>query len=157
MEPIKLHTDGSCHAIHRIGGWACIITLPGKTKILEGYHRNTTHQRMELTAVIEGLTFLRDHKLNSLPVQLFTDSQYVTMLPLRRKGIESADYLTSKNILLPNADILKTFFGLMDTFAITIHKVKAHQKSGAMENLNRVADLRCRKIVREQVRGLLQR
>lgn len=76
---VLLFTDGACGGNPGPGGWAFILKHPktGKVKEVSGYEPETTNNRMELLAVIEGLTAL------SRPtyVEVLTDSEYV------RKGM----------------------------------------------------------------------
>lgn len=78
---IEIYTDGACKGNPGPGGWACILRhLPtGKETELSGAEPDTTNNRMELRAVIEGLRALK----RSCRVELFTDSEYV------RQGLES--------------------------------------------------------------------
>jgi ribonuclease HI len=75
LPEVKLFTDGGCSGNPGPGGWAFILQHPTSGKLLEGSggERETTNNRMELTAVIKGLEAL---KLPSA-VELFTDSNYV--------------------------------------------------------------------------------
>ena len=73
METFKLYTDGSCFGNPGPGGW-CAVLLSEKTKKrLYGYETLTTNNRMELSAVIEGLkAFSKDSSID-----IYTDSKYV--------------------------------------------------------------------------------
>ena len=72
---VHLFTDGGCSGNPGPGGWAFILRHPATGKQMErsGGERETTNNRMELTAVVEGLTALKQ----SAAVELFTDSVYV--------------------------------------------------------------------------------
>lgn len=72
---VHLFTDGGCSGNPGPGGWAFLLHhLPsGKKMEKSGAERETTNNRMELTAVIEGLTALK----RPCRVELFTDSVYV--------------------------------------------------------------------------------
>ena len=72
---VHLFTDGACSGNPGPGGWAYILKhLPtGTEKEVSGAERETTNNRMELTAVIQGLAALK----RPCGVELFTDSQYV--------------------------------------------------------------------------------
>ncbi len=54
---VKLYTDGACSGNPGPGGWAYILEHPGSGKVIEqaGGEAATTNNRMELTAVIEGV------------------------------------------------------------------------------------------------------
>ena len=72
---VHLFTDGGCSGNPGPGGWAFLLHHPTTDRRLEksGGERETTNNRMELTAVIEGLSALK----RPTRVELFTDSVYV--------------------------------------------------------------------------------
>jgi ribonuclease HI len=72
---VQLYTDGACSGNPGPGGWAFILVHPATGKTLErsGGEPETTNNRMELRAVIEGLSTLK----RPARVELFTDSVYV--------------------------------------------------------------------------------
>jgi len=72
---VHLYTDGGCSGNPGPGGWAFLMRHPASGKELEssGGVRETTNNRMELTAVVEGLAVLK----RPSEVELFTDSVYV--------------------------------------------------------------------------------
>lgn len=75
LPSVHLFTDGACSGNPGPGGWAFILRHPSSGKELEssGAERETTNNRMELTAVIRGLAALK----RPSGVELFTDSVYV--------------------------------------------------------------------------------
>ena len=73
MKHIQLITDGACLGNPGPGGWACILRYNSHTRELTGSAAHTTNNRMELTAVIEGLKAVRE----PCQVEIVTDSQYV--------------------------------------------------------------------------------
>jgi ribonuclease HI len=77
MVEVTIITDGSCIGNPGPGGWACMLRGCDREKELVGSHPDTTSNRMELTAAIEGLRALRAR----CRVRLVTDSQYA------KKGI----------------------------------------------------------------------
>jgi ribonuclease HI len=76
---VTLTTDGSCLGNPGVGGWACILRSDSHERIMEGTAVETTNNRMELTAAIEGLRALTCR----CSVRLLTDSEY-----LRRGAME---------------------------------------------------------------------
>jgi ribonuclease HI len=72
---VQLFTDGGCSGNPGPGGWAFILRHPATGKELErsGGERETTNNRMELSAVVEGLAALK----KPTAVEIFTDSVYV--------------------------------------------------------------------------------
>jgi ribonuclease HI len=75
LPSVELYTDGACSGNPGPGGWAFILRHPASGKALEqsGAERETTNNRMELTAVVRGLETLK----RPSRVELFTDSVYV--------------------------------------------------------------------------------
>ncbi len=72
---VQLFSDGACSGNPGPGGWAFILRHPKSGKELEGSggERETTNNRMELTAVIRGLELLK----RPTTVEVVTDSAYV--------------------------------------------------------------------------------
>ncbi len=68
-----MFTDGACKGNPGPGGWGVLLRAPGHEKELFGGEPLTTNNRMELTAVIEGLSALK----KPCEVDLYLDSQYV--------------------------------------------------------------------------------
>ncbi|ANY62796.1 ribonuclease HI [Comamonas aquatica] len=77
MNQVVIYTDGACKGNPGPGGWGVLMQAGPHTKELFGGERETTNNRMELTAVIEALRALK----RPCDVTLFLDSEYV------RKGI----------------------------------------------------------------------
>jgi ribonuclease HI len=73
MYQIKLYTDGSCLGNPGPGGWACLLLSGQYTKELTGMESQTTNNRMELKAAIEGLSAIRNQSV----VEIFSDSSYL--------------------------------------------------------------------------------
>ena len=73
MKHVQLITDGSCIGNPGKGGWACILRFGEHKRELFGCEPQTTNNRMELTAAIEGLSRLKE----DCKVEIITDSEYV--------------------------------------------------------------------------------
>src|SRR5262245_5505905 len=76
-QKVEIFTDGACRGNPGPGGWGVLLRFQGSEKQLCGGEKNTTNNRMELMAAIQGLMALK----RDCDVVLTTDSQYV------RKGI----------------------------------------------------------------------
>ena len=70
---VEMFTDGACSGNPGPGGWAALLRYNGHEKELSGGEKETTNNRMEMMAVIEGLAALKKPS----KVTLYTDSQYV--------------------------------------------------------------------------------
>jgi ribonuclease HI len=131
---VQLFTDGGCSGNPGPGGWAFILRHPESGKQLErsGGEPQTTNNRMELMAVIEGLSALKKPTL----VELLTDSVYVgkglsEWLPKwKRNGWQRRE----KGKLLPikNDDLWRKLDELAGTHQIRYTRVAGH--SGHAEN-----------------------
>lgn len=73
MKLIKLITDGACIGNPGPGGWACVIRYQDNKRELSGSEAETTNNRMELTAAVEGLRTLKE----PCEVEVTTDSKYM--------------------------------------------------------------------------------
>lgn len=73
MKTISLYTDGACQPNPGFGGWGAIMFYKDKKKVFSGFSEETTNNIMELTAVINPLSRLKEPCL----VYIYTDSKYV--------------------------------------------------------------------------------
>ncbi|MEG1683584.1 MAG: ribonuclease HI [Oscillospiraceae bacterium] len=73
MKTITIYTDGACSGNPGPGGWAAVLLYGAHSRELSGGEKNTTNNRMELTAVISALELLRE----PCAVELYSDSKYV--------------------------------------------------------------------------------
>ena len=77
MKTIKLYADGGCRGNsnkENKGGWGVYLEYGEATKELKGGEINTTNNKMELTALIEGLKAIKN---KDLPIEVYLDSAYV--------------------------------------------------------------------------------
>ncbi len=74
LDKIIIFTDGASKGNPGPGGWGTIVLISGKVNELGGGEKNTTNNRMELTAVVEGLKFI---KKTEDEIILNTDSRYI--------------------------------------------------------------------------------
>ena len=124
MKTVTLYTDGACSGNPGPGGWGAILEFKGAEKELSGGERSTPPNRMELTAVIEGLKALKE----SCIVELYSDSKYVIdalekgwALSWREKGWKKAD---KKPAL--NPDLWAQLLDLTAKHQMRYHWVKGH-------------------------------
>ena len=124
MKTVTLYTDGACSGNPGPGGWGAILEYQGTEKELCGGERETTNNRMELTAVIRGLQALKE----SCIVELYSDSKYVIdglskgwAESWRAKGWRKAD---KKPAL--NPDLWGELLDLVAMHEVRYHWVKGH-------------------------------
>ena len=73
MKEVTLYTDGACSGNPGPGGWGAILIYKDYKKEMSGGERETTNNKMELTAAIEGLSALKE----PCKVKLYSDSKYL--------------------------------------------------------------------------------
>ena len=73
MKTVTIYTDGACSGNPGPGGWGAVLEWNGVEKELSGGAPETTNNRMELTAVIQALSLLKQPCV----VELYSDSKYV--------------------------------------------------------------------------------
>jgi len=148
---IQIFTDGSCHTQQKIGGWAAVILFENKKIELKGHELETTHNAMELLAVLKALDYLKEKNITFTKVEIISDSQYVVGILDRKEKLKQANFLTKKNNPIRNVDLVKQLIEKIETLPIFFTKVKAHQKKTSEVNYNRVVD----KLARAEVRRLI--
>jgi ribonuclease HI len=128
-EIVDLYTDGACRGNPGPGGWGVLLRLDQHEKELWGGERDTTNNRMELTAAIRGLEALK----RPVSVRVHTDSQYVL------KGIsewihawKKNGWKTSDRKPVKNADLWRELDALRSQHALEWIWVKGH--AGHPEN-----------------------
>lgn len=129
MKKIEMFTDGACKGNPGPGGWGALLRFEGKEKSLCGGDRDTTNNRMELLAAIEGLKALTE----VCHVDLTTDSVYV------KNGINSwianwkkNGWRTAAKKEVKNKDLWVALDEQVQKHKVTWHWVKGH--SGHREN-----------------------
>ena len=88
------------------------------------FFKEKNNSRAELYGAIHALqTFLDEHK-ERCQVELFCDGPTLTNLLERREKLEATDFISvRKKATLPNADLYKLFFSLIDQLQPAIHQV----------------------------------
>lgn len=146
---VQVYTDGSCHTQQRIGGWAAVILLGKEKEMISGNQADTTHNAMEILAVLEALDYLGKSLNNNFSkIEIVSDSQYVVRILERKEKLKRDNFLTKKKIPIRNVELVKRLIEKIETLPLEFTKVKAHQKKTDEINYNRVVD----KLAREEVR-----
>jgi ribonuclease HI len=147
----EIYTDGSCHTQHLVGAWAAIILMDGYKTVLTGKENNTTHNRMEITAVISSIThIIQNHKTIS-ELRIVSDSQYVIGLISREVKFRLSNFKTKAGKDIRNIDLVKELLNLVSEINVTFVKIKAHQKPTDVVNYNIEVDKLCRQLLRESL------
>ena len=129
MKHVEIFTDGACRGNPGAGGWGALLRCQGKEKELYGGERNTTNNRMELTAAIEGLQALK----GACQVVLTTDSTYVLKgITQWLPGWKKRGWKTAAKKPVLNVDLWKMLEQESARHTIEWRWVKGH--SGHREN-----------------------
>ena len=135
MNKYTVYTDGGATPNPGVGGWGVVIMRDGGRKELCGGEKETTNNRMELTAAITALEAIETPS----EVDLHTDSQYIEKAineDRLNKWIKDGWRNTSGAV--KNADLWKRLIVQLDRHKINFHYVKAHADN---EYNNRCDDL----------------
>lgn len=137
MKQVTLYTDGACSGNPGPGGWGAILIYNQHKKEMSGGDRETTNNKMELTAAIEGLSALKE----PCCVKLYSDSKYLIdgitkgwARSWRDKGWKKSDGKPALNI-----DLWQKILELDDYHEIEYIWVKGHAGNPYNERCDRLA------------------
>ena len=124
MKTVTLYTDGACSGNPGPGGWGAILEYMGIEKEFSGGEAQTTNNRMELTAVIEGLKKLKEPCV----VELYSDSKYVIdgLEKGWAKSWQSRGWKKADKKPALNPDLWEQLLALTDIHTMHYHWVKGH-------------------------------
>lgn len=127
MKKVTIYTDGACSGNPGPGGWGAILSYGSAEKELSGGEKETTNNRMELTAVITALGMLKE----PCAVDLYSDSKYVIdsvtkdwVYSWQKKGWRKADKSPALNV-----DLWEQLLPLLERHQVTFHWVKGHAEN----------------------------
>ena len=136
-ERVEIFTDGACRGNPGPGGWGALLRFRGRERELYGGERETTNNRMELTAVIRALEALT----RPSPVRVTTDSQYV------KRGItewignwKRNGWKTAARKPVKNDDLWRRLDELAAVHDVRWHWVKGHAGHAGNERADRLAN-----------------
>ncbi len=146
---IEIFTDGACKGNPGPGGWGVLLRLGEHQKTLFGGEQQTTNNRMELTAAIEGLRALK----KPARVVLTTDSEYVM------KGIrewmpnwKKRGWKTAAKQPVKNEDLWRALDELVNQHQVEWRWVKGHSGHPENELADELANLGVQKVMAERGR-----
>ncbi|MBX3359357.1 MAG: ribonuclease HI [Phycisphaeraceae bacterium] len=146
---VELYTDGACSGNPGPGGWAFVLKHPASGKVVEqsGGEPDTTNNRMELRAVIEGLAWIK----KPARVELYSDSKYVLDgLSEWMAGWKARGWKTAAKKPVKNVELWQELDGLRTRHEVSFHWVEGH--SGHPEN-ERCDELAVAEIQKMRARG----
>ncbi len=137
MKQVEIFTDGACSGNPGPGGWGTVLRFGTHEKELSGGEANTTNNRMELTAVIEGLKALKEPCL----VTLTTDSKYVCDSVTKGwvYGWQKRGWIKSDKKPALNVDLWEQLLPLLEKHKVTFVWVKGHAGHPENERCDRLA------------------
>jgi ribonuclease HI len=143
MKTIFLYTDGACSGNQNeenIGGWGAILEYGIHRKEIYGGEINTTNNRMEMKALINGLKAIK--KENQV-ISVFSDSSYL-MNCFREKWYEKwyrNNWKTANKKDVENRDLWEILLSLIQHHKISFYRVKGHVNlKNQKNNINAIYD-----------------
>ncbi|MGO2751491.1 MAG: ribonuclease HI [Pseudoclavibacter sp.] len=139
MSEVVMYTDGACKGNPGPGGWGVWLKSGDHERELFGGELNTTNNRMELKAVIEGLSALK----KPCTVALYLDSQYVRKgITEWIKGWKAKGWKTASKQPVKNAELWKELDALVEDSGHTIEWrwVKGHSGDVGNERADMLAN-----------------
>ena len=132
---VTIYSDGACHPNPGPGGWAVLLRSGKNEKVLTGSEVQTTNNRMELIAALQGLQALKQ----PCEVDFYTDSQYL------HHGIDEwlprwrARNWKRKDGALANADLWQALDSAIHRHVIHWHWVRGHAGNQDNDRVDRLA------------------
>lgn len=137
MSGYEVYSDGACSGNPGPGGWGAIVIFPdGQRQELSGFESRTTNNRMELTAVLQGLSALP----NDVEATVISDSEYVIkgacswLDGWKRKGWKTA---AKKDVL--NRDLWESVDAERDRLRLSWEWVRGHNGHALNERADTLA------------------
>ncbi len=143
MRKVEIYTDGACSGNPGPGGWGTILVFNGVEKVMSGGEKETTNNRMELTAAIEGLLALKE----DCEVMLFSDSKYLIdsvtkgwVYSWKKKNWKKSDGKMALNI-----DLWERLLPLLSKHKVEFTWVKGHSNHPYNERCDKLAVIESKK------------
>ena len=137
MKVLDIYTDGACSGNPGYGGYCAILIYNGVEKVVSGSESETTNNRMELLAVIQGLSALKE----PCEVNLYSDSRYVVDA-FNENWIESwqlSGWKTASKKQVKNIDLWEKLLQLTKVHKVNFIKVKGHSDNEYNNRCDKIA------------------
>ncbi len=127
MKTVTIYTDGACSGNPGPGGWGAILMYGGHKKEFSGGECQTTNNRMELTAVIQALSCLKE----PCAVELWSDSKYIIDALEKgwAEGWKKRNWIKSDKKPALNSDLWEKLLNLLEVHELHCHWVKGHAEN----------------------------
>jgi len=137
MKEVILYTDGACSGNPGPGGWGALLIWNGTEKELSGGEADTTNNRMEMMAIIEGLRALKEkchvkiHSDSALIINAF-NQHWIT-------NWQKRGWKKSNKKPVENQDLWKEMLRVMAPHKVDWIKVKGHSTNELNNRVDRIA------------------
>lgn len=134
---VEIYTDGACRGNPGPGGWGALLIYGDSEKEICGGEKNTTNNRMELTAAIEALKLLK----RPCELTLYTDSQYVRKGMLEWiEGWKARGWKTAAKKPVKNDDLWRDLDEQVNRHQVKWVWVKGHAGNPGNEKADELAN-----------------
>jgi ribonuclease HI len=145
---VELYTDGACRGNPGVGGWGVLLKQWDIQHELFGFEENTTNNRMELMAAIQGIEAV---EIDCQEIVVYTDSQYVC------KGItewlgnwKKNGWKTAARKPVKNDDLWRSLDDLCNQYTVKWCWVRGHSGNKGNERADALANLAIDKFLRSE-------
>ncbi|PWI58139.1 ribonuclease HI [Sulfoacidibacillus thermotolerans] len=124
LPTVSIYTDGACSGNPGPGGWAAILVFGERELELSGGEEQTTNQRMEIRAVLEGLRALK----RPCKVTVYSDSAYVVNCFTQKWYVkwQKTGWVNSNRQPVKNKDLWEQLIDEVVLHEVQFGKVKGH-------------------------------
>lgn len=137
QKKVLIFTDGACSGNPGPGGWGAILRFGTAERELSGGEKETTNNRMELTAVIQALSALKE----PCDVTLYSDSKYVIDAVEKgwARGWRARGWLKADKKPALNVDLWQQLLALLERHNVRFVWIKGHNEHPENERCDRLA------------------
>ena len=138
---IIIYCDGACSGNQfnsNSGGWGAVLKFGSETKEIYGGEKNTTNQRMEITACIKALETI---KKEGFKINIYSDSAYLVNC-MNERWFElwlKNGWKNAKKKPVENKDLWMILLELLKKYDVTFHKVEGHSGDKLNERADKLA------------------
>jgi len=141
LSKVIVYTDGACYGNPGPGGWAALVNINGSERMFSGGHRETTNNRMELTAALKALQNIPDAR----EVAVYTDSEYLKLGITEWMPSWKENNWKRKGGQLKNKDLWQALDKTISDRKVEWHWLKGHAGNPQNERVDRMARIALRK------------
>ncbi len=137
QKKVTIFTDGACSGNPGPGGWGAILRYGEAERALSGGEKETTNNRMELIAVIQALSALKE----PCEVTLYSDSKYVTDAIEKgwARGWRARGWIKADKKPALNADLWQQLLDLLERHTVRFVWIKGHNAHPENERCDQLA------------------